>query len=173
MKASVFFVISAAVLAATTVEAAPRRQQRAQQAYSAPSSGGHNMAGCGLGSLAIQDTTKWAQVGAAFLNGTGFQTFGITFGTSNCTEDGVASAAREKDAFVEANYADIRRDLSAGGGDYLSSLASLYGCRESSDTEAFNRALRKHQADVMGSSPEAASRTIDQAVAAESVSCKG
>src|SRR5690242_14183455 len=59
---------------------------------------GQNLAGCGLGSLAIQDNSKWSQVGASLLNATGWQSSGITFGTSNCTEDGVAAAGRERDA---------------------------------------------------------------------------
>jgi hypothetical protein len=130
------------------------------------------MAGCGLGSMAIQDNSKWAQVGAAFLNGTGMQTFGISFGTSNCTEDGMASASREKDAFVEANLADLRRDLSVGSGDYLSSLASLYGCKGAQAVE-FNRALRKHQSNLLNAAPEQAPRAFDSAVAAERVSCQG
>lgn len=173
MKTKFILISAAALLAAGSAEAAPRRQQRAaaQPSYSAPS-GGQNQAGCGLGSMAIQDNSKWAQVGASFLNGTGMQTFAITFGTSNCTEDGVASAGREKDAFVEANFADIRRDLSVGGGDYLSSLASLYGCKQAPETEAFHRALRKHQHDVLSSTPETAAKAIDAAVTAEAVSCQ-
>ena len=137
----------------------------------APAKGGQNMAGCGLGSLAIQDNSKWSQVGAAFLNGTGMQTFGITFGTSNCTEDGVASASREKDAFVEANIADIRRDLSVGQGEYLSSLASYYGCK-GPQADSFGRALRKHQDKVQTAPAAAASRVIDSAVLEEHAGCR-
>jgi hypothetical protein len=94
----------------------PAHRNESAVERSAPSHGSQNMAGCGLGSMVVQDTGKWAQVGAAFLNGTGMQTFGISFGPSNCTEDGVASASREKDAFVEANLADIRRVVSVGSG---------------------------------------------------------
>jgi hypothetical protein len=155
--------------------AAPKRQQRSDTATnyrSSAASGGHNQAGCGLGSMVIEDNSKWAQVGASFLNGTGFQTFAITFGTSNCTEDGVASASREKDAFVESNLADIRRDLSVGSGDYLSSLASLYGCK-GEQAAVFGSALRKHQDALLNAAPAAASRAIDSAVTAEKVSCQG
>ena len=174
------FVIAAALMLAVIAEAAPRRQQprqqqrRVERSYEPRSdaASGQNQAGCGLGSMAIQDNSKWAQVGASLLNGTGMQSFAITFGTSNCTEDGVASAAREKDAFVEANIADIRRDLSVGNGDYLSSLASLYGCK-GSQTESFNRALRKHQDSVLNSSPDKAGEAIDTAVATEQVYCQG
>lgn len=177
MKLSLF-MISAAILATATAEAAPRRQQQQQRRaepameHHSSSGSGQNMAGCGLGSMLIQDNSKWSQVGASLLNGTGYQSFGITTGTSNCTEDGVASAAREKDAFVEANIADIRRDLSVGSGDYLSSLASLYGCK-GEQSVSFNRALRKHQDTLLNAAPEKASAAIDTAVATEQISCQG
>ncbi len=172
-----FLMITASLVFVGFAEAAPRRQQQrraAEPTYerAASSAAGQNQAGCGLGSLAIQDNSKWAQVGASLLNGTGMQSFAITFGTSNCTEDGVASASREKDAFVEANLADIRRDLSVGSGDYLSSLASLYGCKGENE-QSFNRALRKHQDSVLNSSAEQAGAAIDAAVSAEQVSCQG
>lgn len=135
-------------------------------------SSGHRMAGCGLGSMVIEDGSKWAQVGAAFLNGTGIQTFGISFGTSNCTEDGVASAAREKDAFVEANYADLRKDMVSGKGEYLASLASFYGC-EGNGVEAFGQSLRKNQDSLLSTSATDLSGAIDQVVAKEGSSCQG
>jgi len=178
MKIQILMITAACMTFAGFAEAAPKRQQRraAEPTYErqarASSVAGQNQAGCGLGSLAIQDNSKWAQVGASLLNGTGMQSFAITFGTSNCTEDGVASASREKDAFVEANISDIRRDLSVGGGDYLSSLASLYGCKGENE-QSFNRALRKHQESVQSSSTELAGAAIDAAVSAEQVSCQG
>ena len=142
-----------------------------RSAPAASSHGRQNMAGCGLGSMVVGENSKWAQVGAAFLNGTGFQTFGITFGTSNCTEDGVATASREKDAFVEANIADIRRDISVGSGEYLSSLASFYGCK-GNDSAAFGKALRKHQDRIQAAPVQGASRVIDSAVSEEHAACR-
>ena len=64
-----------ALLVATGAQAAPGKKMHHAEAAAASSHGSQNMAGCGLGSMVIQDNTKWAQVGAAFLNGTGFQTF--------------------------------------------------------------------------------------------------
>lgn len=142
-----------------------------QSSYEEPrrmSSGGHAMAGCGLGSMVIEDQTKWAQVGAAFLNGTGMQTFGITFGTSNCTEDGVASAEREKDVYVESNFSEIKRDIALGKGEYLSGLAQVYGCDANAD---FSSALKKNQTKI--SAPSKAVSEIDAILAAESVNCQG
>lgn len=165
-----------AILATVNAEAAPRKRtantQPSYERASAADHGSQNMAGCGLGSMVVRENSKWAQVGAAFLNGTGMQTFGITFGTSNCTEDGVASASREKEAFVEANLADIRRDVSVGSGEYLSSLASFYGCK-GEQTASFGRALQKHQDKVVGASADQATTVIDTVVSEEKASCQG
>jgi len=130
-------------------------------------SAGHSMAGCGLGSMVIEDQTKWAQVGAAFLNGTGVQTFGISFGTSNCTEDGVASASKERDVYVESNFSEIRRDIAMGEGEYLSGLAQVYGC----DANGFSSALKKNQSKI--SEPSSAVNEINAILASESVNCQG
>jgi hypothetical protein len=120
----------------------------------------------------LEDRGKWAQVAAAFLNGTGMQTFGISFGTSNCTEDGLASASREKDAFVEANFADLRRDLATGEGEYLSSLASFYGCQGES-VKAFGQGLQRQSARLMKVSADEASGAIDAVVSENSLGCQG
>ena len=183
MKALSLLALSL-TLAAVSAEAAPRRKAAppARQTYDSydtrASSGygsaaaGHNMAGCGLGSMVVEDKSKWAQVGAAFLNGTGMQTFGISFGTSNCTEDGVATAALEKDAFVEANLADLRRDVAAGEGEYLSSLASFYGCK-GDNAKAFGAALHRNQDALLTAPAAQATQAIDGIVSSQSLSCQG
>src|SRR4051812_16002049 len=81
----------------------------------------YGMAGCGLGSLVFgQENTMLKQILAATTNGTfGSQTFGITSGTSNCTTAGVVKAQREQAAFVEVNFRDLKRDMAAGGGEFL------------------------------------------------------
>lgn len=175
MKAISLLALASALVFAGTAEAAPKRKSQRSSNYSAPArtaDGGHNMAGCGLGSMVVEDQGKWAQVGASLLNGTGMQTFAISFGTSGCTEDGVAEASREKDAFVEANFADLRRDIAVGSGAYLSSLASLYGC-SGDEAASFGAAIKKHENAVLDASAEEASSVIDRAVAAERLSCQG
>ena len=100
--------------------------------------GRYEMAGCGLGSLvfgpdgempdAINDV-KVRNVLMATTNGTsGSQTFGITTGTSNCTQDGVMTSSKEALAFAEVNLEDLSRDMATGSGEYLVSFASLMGC---------------------------------------------
>ncbi|MGZ3710596.1 MAG: DUF3015 family protein [Bdellovibrionota bacterium] len=174
---NVFKLAALAVVAVLSVSAAQAagKQKIAIKTYESTghkASGVHNMAGCGLGSMVVDDPTKWSQVAASFLNGTGTQTFGISFGTSNCTEDGVSSAAREKDAFVEANYAELRRDLATGSGSYLSSLASLYGCKGEA-VQGFSKALQNNQQLIDNATPASASSVIDSVVKTSSVSCQG
>ena len=58
-------------------------------------------AGCGLGSMIITKNTKVMQVLAATTNGTsGSQTFGITFGTSNCSANGLVQNDKQIQYFV-------------------------------------------------------------------------
>ncbi len=91
----------------------------------------HRMAGCGLGAQIFDSDEKFSQVAASLVNFTGLQSVMISFGISGCTYDGITEDAHETRAFVESNVADIRYDLSVGGGEYLSALSSLYGCGES------------------------------------------
>jgi hypothetical protein len=97
------------------------------------------MAGCGLGSMIFGPINEpGAQVLAATTNGTlATQTFGITSGTSNCVSGGVIRAEREQAAFAEVNFDDLKRDMAAGGGEYLRSFSSLLGCEESARPALF------------------------------------
>jgi hypothetical protein len=95
--------------------------------------GAHPMAGCGLGYLLLSnsDPTKGTQILGATTNGTGIQTFGITSGTSGCTEDGAVKLARAAEVFVEVNLVQLRRDIAVGHGEYVDTFASLVGAPDS------------------------------------------
>jgi hypothetical protein len=101
--------------------------------------GYYGMAGCGLGSMIFGPVNEpLAQVLAATTNGTlATQTFGISSGTSNCVSGGVIRAEREQAAFAEVNFDDLKRDMAAGGGQYLRSFSSLLGCEESAKPAFF------------------------------------
>jgi hypothetical protein len=95
--------------------------------------GNHPMAGCGLGYLLLsnKDNTKVTQVLGGTTNGTfGSQTFGISSGTSGCTEDGAVKFAKETETFVAVNYAQLQRDIAAGQGEYATAFATLLGAPE-------------------------------------------
>ena len=96
--------------------------------------GNHPMAGCGLGYLLLsnKDNEKVTQVLGATTNGTfGTQTFGISSGTSGCTEDGAVKIARATEVFADVNLASLRQEMATGQGEYVNTFASLLGATDS------------------------------------------
>jgi hypothetical protein len=109
----------------------------------------YGMAGCGLGSLLFEkDNSKGMQILAAILNGTGGQTFAITSGTSNCVEAGVVKAEREQAAFAEVNFQDLKRNMAAGGGEFLASFSTLLGCEDTAKPAFFKMTQRRFESIV-------------------------
>jgi hypothetical protein len=68
-------------------------------------------------------------------------TFGMTSGTSGCTQDGVVKSAWKTAMFIDGNKDRLARDMSIGNGETLDSLAHLIGVREE-DRAAFGRAMQ-------------------------------
>ena len=98
-----------------------------------------NIGGCGWGSKLMDGNEGIApQVLAVTTNGTfGNQTFGISSGTSGCTQDGVVSSNWKLASFVDENRPKLARDIAVGSGAQLDALASLLGVQEK-DRIAFN-----------------------------------
>ena len=91
-----------------------------------------NGPGCGLGKLAWGEYKSpkniAPQVMMATTNGTfGSQTFGISFGTSGCTNDGKVMAEHQANLFVASAFDTLSEDMAKGGGEYLTVLATLMG----------------------------------------------
>lgn len=90
--------------------------------------GNHPMAGCGLGYVLLsnKDNSKVSQILGATTNGTsGNQTFGISSGTSGCTEDGAVKLVKEAEVFAEVNLESLRKDMARGDGEFVRAFASL------------------------------------------------
>src|SRR5437868_14162189 len=84
-------------------------------------SGNQPMAGCGLGYLLLsnKDNSKVTQVLGATTNGTfGTQTFGISSGTSGCTEDGAVKLTKATEVYAEVNLDTLRREMAMGQGEF-------------------------------------------------------
>ncbi len=87
---------------------------------------GYGDAGCGLGSVVFGSKRGPIQILAATTNGTfASQTFGITFGTSNCGGGGAAPTVK---AYIEANREALANDVARGNGETLNGLTQLIGC---------------------------------------------
>src|SRR5881296_3431817 len=88
--------------------------------------------GCGLGKLAWSDFKHQKNIGPQVLmattNGTfGSQTFGISTGTSGCTNDGKVWAEYKVTMFAEINFENLSQEMAQGRGEHLASLAALMG----------------------------------------------
>jgi Protein of unknown function (DUF3015) len=105
--------------------------------------------GCGLGKLAWSDYGRQKsiapQVLMATTNGTfGNQTFGISSGTSGCTNDGTIMSEHKASIFAAANYESLSQEMARGGGEHLASLAELMGVPEESRPEFFTMAQTQY-----------------------------
>lgn len=118
-----------------------------------------NDAGCGLGGMLIKSNTKLLQLVATTLNGTfGSQTFGITFGTSGCSANGLVQNDKQIQYFVEVNQAELTREIAQGHGEKLTTLAALNGCSTDSQITSFNA---KAQASFKTIMPKSKTSAVD------------
>ena len=86
--------------------------------------------GCGLGKLAWGDYPHQQHILPQVLMSTtnltfASQTFGISFGTSGCTNDGTMLAHQELNVYVAVNFQNISQEIAQGYGEHLVSLATL------------------------------------------------
>ena len=103
----------------------------------------NNVGSCGWGSKLFDGQSGIApQAMAGITNATaGNQTFGVSTGTSGCTQDGTVRSTWKTAMFIDSNKERLARDMSVGSGEALESLAYLLGV-EQADRPAFNRIAR-------------------------------
>ena len=101
--------------------------------------------GCGLGSMAFEgEDGLISQVSAATTNGSsGNQTFGITSGTSNCTQYSTWTSNEKVNVFVADNMDSLAKDIARGKGEHLDTLGSLMNIPQK-DRAAFNSKLQRN-----------------------------
>jgi hypothetical protein len=118
----------------------------------AMAAGENNTGSCGWGAKLFDGQSGVVpQVLAATTNGTsGNQTFGITTGTSGCTQDGTVRSNWKTAMFIDGNKEKLARDMSVGSGEALDSLAHLLGV-DAQDRAAFNRLTKDQMARIFPS----------------------
>ena len=111
-----------------------------------------NVGNCGWGTKLFDGGNGVGpQVLAVTTNGTlGNQTFGISSGTSGCTQDGTVKSNWKTSMFIDGNRQRLARDMSIGHGETLDSLALLMGIREQ-DRARFNRTAQQNLARIFPS----------------------
>ncbi|KAF0191964.1 MAG: hypothetical protein FD165_1298 [Gammaproteobacteria bacterium] len=122
-----------------------------------------NIGTCGWGAKLFDGQSGVApQVLAVTTNGTsGNQTFGISSGTSGCTQDGMVKSTWMTAMFIDGNRHQLARDMSVGSGETLDALAALIGV-EAQDRTRFDNTV-KNSYGLIYASEQA---TADQIVAA-------
>ncbi|GBL40098.1 MAG: DUF3015 domain-containing protein [Nitrospira sp.] len=132
--------------------------------------------GCGLGKLAWSDYAHQKniapQVMMATTNGTfGSGTFGISSGTSGCTNDGKVMAEQKTTLFAELNFENLSQEMAQGQGEHLASLATLMGVPDEHQAEFFAMTQERYISLVKTgeASPVAMVKAINSAIATHPV----
>lgn len=109
----------------------------------------NNVGSCGWGSKLFEGQSGIGpQVLAVTTNGTfGNQTFGISFGTSGCTQDGVVSSSWKTAMYIDGNRVALARDAAAGQGESLMALADVMGV-QAADRAVFAATIKAQFAAV-------------------------
>jgi len=135
--------------------------------------------GCGLGKLAWGDYKNQKsiapQVLMATTNGTfGSQTFGISTGTSGCTNDGTVMSEHKTTMFAELNFESLSQEMAQGGGEHLASLATLLGVSAEQQPAFFAMTQERYQTLLQSgeTSPSAMLKALHEAMAAHPVLAK-
>ena len=159
----------------TVMALASISQMGIAMAYGNPDTG----PGCGLGKLAWADFKRQKdiapQVLMATTNGTfGSQTFGISFGTSGCTNDGKVWAEHKTEFFVAAMIENLAGDMARGQGEHLTALATLLGV-PTEQQEMFSTLVQERYRELIGrgeTSPSALIKALDETMAGYPVVAK-
>ena len=119
--------------------------------------GQNNVGSCGWGSKLFEGKSgTFNQVLAATTNGSsGNQTFGISFGTSGCTQDGAVSSSWKTAMYIDGNRVALARDAAAGQGESLNVLAEVMGVK-ATDRALFAATIKANFATVFANEQVAA-----------------
>src|SRR5213593_3981533 len=132
--------------------------------------------GCGLGKLAWSDYSHQKNIGPQVLmattNGTfGSQTFGISSGTSGCTNDGKVMAEQKTTMFAQLNFENLSQEMAQGQGEHLASLATLLGVPAEHHAEFFAMTQERYTSLIQSgeTTPVAMLKALNGAIAGHPV----
>jgi hypothetical protein len=135
--------------------------------------------GCGLGKLAWGEYKGQKEIAPQVLmattNGTfGSQTFGISFGTSGCTNDGKVMSEHKTTMFASLNFDALSAEMAQGQGEHLASLATLMGVPAERHAAFFAMTQERYTSLVQAgeASPVALVKSLNDAIAGHPVLAK-
>jgi hypothetical protein len=131
--------------------------------------------GCGLGKLAWADYKGQKEIAPQVLqattNGTGMNTFGISSGTSGCTNDGKIMSEYKTTVFASLNFDALSAEMAQGQGEHLASLATLMGVPAERHPAFFAMTQERYTSLVQAgeTSPVALVKSLNDAIAGHPV----
>jgi len=108
---------------------------------------GDGSSGCGAGwyifkKNSLVSSTLRATTNAIFLNAT----FGMTFGTSNCSKHSIVKNDMKAIHFTEYTFAQLKREMAKAEGDYFLAMADIMGCGQY--TQEFGHVVRNNYGTI-------------------------
>ena len=132
--------------------------------------------GCGLGKLAWGEYKGQKEIAPQVLQATtngsfGSSTFGISFGTSGCTNDGKIMSEHKTTTFASLNLDALTAEMAQGKGEHLASLASLMGVPAEQHPAFFAMTQERYTSLVKAgeASPVALVKSLNDAIASHPV----
>lgn len=141
---------------------------------------GYGGSGCGPGSLVAGTSPGAIQLVGVTTNVilSPTQYSAISTGFSNCNPQGLVKLDKELEVFAQTNYSSLVREMAAGEGENLTTLASMYGCSKESHGE-FNSMVQKNFEQLVqseGTTPDQLLVSLENEMANHTVlskSCSG
>ena len=107
-----------------------------------------NYIGCGLGSMIWRQNSILSAIPGITTNQTfSSQLFGISSGTSGCTQHGLVKRDMMPVYYAEANMENLRREMSLGKGENVTTFAETFGCKNVAK-DKFAAVARKHYQEL-------------------------
>lgn len=101
--------------------------------------------GCGAGWFLFKENSLVSSTLRGTTNSLFFNnTFGMTFGTSNCSKHSIVKNEKEQIYYSEANREQLAVEMAQGSGEYIEAYARVMGCSDDVIPEFVNTTRRNY-----------------------------
>lgn len=102
--------------------------------------------GCGLGSMIFKENSIVSALFRATTNHSfSSQLFGITTGTSGCSQHSIVKREMYPIYYAEVNLPELRHEMALGQGEYLATFAQVLGCTPEAQIQFSNWAKNSYE----------------------------
>ncbi len=100
--------------------------------------------GCGLGSMIFKKNSVISASSRSITNASfSSQLFGITSGTSGCSQHSIVKNEMAPVYIAEANFDELKKEMALGQGETLAAFHEAFGC-EASSLSDFSALVKKN-----------------------------